>query len=487
MRHDGAHADPTRTTSSPPATAAAGAGTVALAPRANPIRRVAPEPRRRSIREVGPASGPSSRSRPASPTSPRSSSPATRAASGRRSTGTAPDSTRIRTRYLGASESALDEAVARPPRRYLETDAGPARLHRLDHDGSRLALQWTAPAPRATRCSRPSTTSTPPTSRCGCAAVRDGVDRTAGAPLRRARAGRRRRDRGPAHGRASRRRTRVVAITWVHSSTGVKLPVRAIADALATVNAGRGPADRALLCVDGVHGFGVEDAAPDSSAATSWSPAATSGCSARAAPASCGAGRRRGPRYTPVIPTFSRRHGRIAPPRRPPAHPRRLPQLRAPVGAGRGVRVPPGDRPDPGRRTHPCPGRPPQGRAGRHPKVRLRTPRATELSAGIVCCEVDGYGPADAVAALREAKVHASATPYAPSLSALRPQHPHQRVRCGQSPGRGAGSSSSLAITWSRPDARPGTSTAATRPAGLDVERDHPRRAGRPTAAAGSR
>ena len=53
--------------------------------------------------------------------------------------------------------------------------------------------------------------------------------------------------------------TRVVAVTWVHSVSGVKLPVRAIADALATANAGRAPDDRALLCVDGVHGLGVED------------------------------------------------------------------------------------------------------------------------------------------------------------------------------------------------------------------------------------
>lgn len=53
--------------------------------------------------------------------------------------------------------------------------------------------------------------------------------------------------------------TRVVAITWVHSGTGVKVPVRAIADALASANEGRAPEDRALLCVDGVHGLGVED------------------------------------------------------------------------------------------------------------------------------------------------------------------------------------------------------------------------------------
>jgi isopenicillin-N epimerase len=53
--------------------------------------------------------------------------------------------------------------------------------------------------------------------------------------------------------------TRVVAITWVHSSTGVKTPVRAIADVVAQANARRLPDQRVLLCVDGVHGFGVED------------------------------------------------------------------------------------------------------------------------------------------------------------------------------------------------------------------------------------
>jgi selenocysteine lyase/cysteine desulfurase len=55
-------------------------------------------------------------------------------------------------------------------------------------------------------------------------------------------------------------RTRVVAVTWVHSSTGVRLPVRAIADMLAEVNKDRDAGDRALLCVDGVHGFGAVDA-----------------------------------------------------------------------------------------------------------------------------------------------------------------------------------------------------------------------------------
>jgi len=53
--------------------------------------------------------------------------------------------------------------------------------------------------------------------------------------------------------------TTAVAITWTHSSTGVKLPVREIADAMPS----RGN-ERPLVCVDAVHALGVEpDALPD--------------------------------------------------------------------------------------------------------------------------------------------------------------------------------------------------------------------------------
>src|SRR6266851_9315529 len=52
--------------------------------------------------------------------------------------------------------------------------------------------------------------------------------------------------------------TRVLAVTWVHSCTGVKLPIRAIADVLKPINASRDEQDRILLCVDGVHGLGVD-------------------------------------------------------------------------------------------------------------------------------------------------------------------------------------------------------------------------------------
>jgi isopenicillin-N epimerase len=52
--------------------------------------------------------------------------------------------------------------------------------------------------------------------------------------------------------------TRVIALTWVHSCSGVKLPIRAIGDAIAEANAKRDEAHQIVYCVDGVHGFGVE-------------------------------------------------------------------------------------------------------------------------------------------------------------------------------------------------------------------------------------
>ena len=48
---------------------------------------------------------------------------------------------------------------------------------------------------------------------------------------------------------AVRPQTRVLALTWVHSSTGLKLPIRDIADALGEINQDRDEEDRALLCV----------------------------------------------------------------------------------------------------------------------------------------------------------------------------------------------------------------------------------------------
>ena len=61
---------------------------------------------------------------------------------------------------------------------------------------------------------------------------------------------------------AVRPETRIVAITWVHSGTGVKLPVAAIASALADRRQGDA-SERLLLCVDAVHALGAEEMSLD--------------------------------------------------------------------------------------------------------------------------------------------------------------------------------------------------------------------------------
>jgi isopenicillin-N epimerase len=60
---------------------------------------------------------------------------------------------------------------------------------------------------------------------------------------------------------AIRPATRVLALTWVYSSDGVKLPLAEIAKIVEQENSRRKAGeDRLLFVVDGVHGFGVEDA-----------------------------------------------------------------------------------------------------------------------------------------------------------------------------------------------------------------------------------
>ena len=59
--------------------------------------------------------------------------------------------------------------------------------------------------------------------------------------------------------RAITPKTRAVGVTWVHSCTGVKLPIQPVADAVARANRGRAVADRCLLIVDGTHGFANQD------------------------------------------------------------------------------------------------------------------------------------------------------------------------------------------------------------------------------------
>jgi len=53
--------------------------------------------------------------------------------------------------------------------------------------------------------------------------------------------------------------TRIVATTFVHSSTGVKLPIKEMSIVIKEVNDNRDESNRIYFCVDGVHGLGIEN------------------------------------------------------------------------------------------------------------------------------------------------------------------------------------------------------------------------------------
>jgi selenocysteine lyase/cysteine desulfurase len=193
-------------------------------------------------------------------------------------------------------------------------------------------------------------------------------------------------------------KTRAVAITWVHSSTGVRLPVAEIASAL------KAKRPDVLLCVDGVHGFAAVDATaqqlgcdflmtgthkwlhgPRGTGLIFGTPRAWAACD-------------------PVIPSFDEQpfspggyhsfenrwalaeafafhkaigRDRIA---------ARITELATALKDGIA------------------------GISG----IRLITPRDPALSAGIVCCDIPGNHPASLTSLLAASKVIASVTPYDP-------------------------------------------------------------------------
>jgi len=225
--------------------------------------------------------------------------------------------------------------------------------------------------------------------------------------------------------------TRLVAVTWVHSSTGLKMPVAGIAAALREVNAGRDEEDQVLLGVDGVHGFGVEDA----SFADLGCDFLMAGCHKWLF----------GPRGTGVV-AFSRKglatvratipsftddgvfaawlKGQAQPPGRNGGR-RMTPggfktfehrwaltkafELHRTIGKSRVAA-----------RTHDLAAALKEALAG-SPGTALRTPRDTRLSAGIVSFHVEGLTPGAVVSRLRRQRIVASVSPYARPYVRLTP------------------------------------------------------------------
>jgi selenocysteine lyase/cysteine desulfurase len=189
--------------------------------------------------------------------------------------------------------------------------------------------------------------------------------------------------------------TKVLALTWVHSSTGVRVPVQEIAAEMP---------DDVTICVDGVHGFAVIDVdLPDL------------GCDFLATgthkwlfgPRGTGIlwGRDWAP-LTELIPTFSGPEGAA---RLTPGGYHAFEHQWAVKDAfefqlsiGRAEVV---------ARTVEQATQLKEGLAGID-GLTVITPSDPAVSAGIVCVDVDGMLPADAVQELRTRGVVASATPY---------------------------------------------------------------------------
>jgi isopenicillin-N epimerase len=202
-------------------------------------------------------------------------------------------------------------------------------------------------------------------------------------------------------------RTRLVAVTYVHSSTGVKLPVRALADAIG---------GRALLAVDGVHGFGIEDVTVEGLGCDFF----IAGCHKWLF----------GPRGTGIVWGRPSAQGRVTP---------TIPSFTAADGWG-GTMTPGGFHSFEHRwalteafefhrtlgkarvqgRIHTLARRCREGLAAM-PHVTLHTPLAPELSSGIVCFDVRGRTPRQVVTELRARRIIASTTPYATSYARLTP------------------------------------------------------------------
>lgn len=211
-------------------------------------------------------------------------------------------------------------------------------------------------------------------------------------------------------------RTRVLGVTWVHSKTGLRFPIRHLSAAVREANRNRDESDRLLIVLDAVHGLGVEDFTVESL-----------GCDFFAA------GTHKwlfGPRGTGIlwgnpdasdhvnvtIPTFTPDGtwgGHMTPGGfKPFEHQWALPaafRFHRAIGRKRIAE-----------RIHGLNTQMKEGLAEmKH--IRLHTPMSPELSSGIVCFDVEGMRPEEVVARLLQKNIVASTTPYTPSSARVTP------------------------------------------------------------------
>jgi len=215
--------------------------------------------------------------------------------------------------------------------------------------------------------------------------------------------------------------TRILAMTWVHSGTGVRLPLKDIGNLVVRLNRDRAEADQIIYVVDGVHGFGCSEAQVDSLGCDFFSAGTHKWILGPHGTGLVWAREGQWAQITPTIPTIMAAE---------PGNAWR--QQRDPQGETQAAWVSPGGflafenqwgmieafefikkigRKRIADRVAELNGQLKEGLA-KLPNVYLHTPRSAEFSAGIVCCDVKGWTPKDVVAKLKVQKIIASATPY---------------------------------------------------------------------------
>ncbi|MEO7601668.1 MAG: aminotransferase class V-fold PLP-dependent enzyme [Sphingomicrobium sp.] len=220
--------------------------------------------------------------------------------------------------------------------------------------------------------------------------------------------------------------TRLLAVTWVHSGTGVKMPIAAIAETVRAHNRGKSPDQRTLLSVDGVHGLGIEDVTLPELGADFFIAGTHKWLTGPRGTGLVWAKRDAWPMVMPTIPTFD-------PMWRPP------PFEQMPLAA---VNTPGGFHSFEHRwavtqafEFHRAIGKAriadrihalnsmAKAAMAKMPKVRIHTPMSPDLSAGIIAFEVAGLTPGQVVDKLHHEGIIASVTPgfYNPSLARVAP------------------------------------------------------------------
>lgn len=210
--------------------------------------------------------------------------------------------------------------------------------------------------------------------------------------------------------------TRLVTATWVHSATGLKVPIQKVAERLGIINKGRKGADRVIFFVDGVHGFGVENVSISELGCDFFS-----------------AGTHKwifGPRGTGVLWGHPRAQEDVIP---------TIPTFTPEAGWG-GTMSPGGFKPFEHRwalaaafeyhmkigkqrvqeRLHSLAAQLKEGLRS-FSRVKLYTPLDTSLSSGIVCFDIEGMSPGEVIQALLKRNIVASTTPYTPEHARLTP------------------------------------------------------------------